>query len=55
MWATAGNVIDRVDLKTSARSTIAMPKGVWAGSIAADPASGTIWVGNSGHAPPPPR
>ena len=55
MWATAGNVIDRVDLKTSARSTIAMPKGVWAGSIAADPASGAIWVGNSGHAPPPPR
>lgn len=53
MWATAGNVVDRVDLKTSARSTIAMPKGVWAGSIAADPASGAIWVGNSGSAPPP--
>jgi class 3 adenylate cyclase len=52
MWATAGNVIDRVDLKTSARSTIAMPKGVWAGSIAADPASGAIWVGNSGRPPP---
>jgi hypothetical protein len=40
MWATAGNVVDRVDLETSALSTIAMPKGVWAGSIAADPASG---------------
>ena len=52
MWATAGNVVDRVDLKTNVGSTIAMPKGVWAGSIAADPSSGTIWVGNSGSAPP---
>jgi hypothetical protein len=55
MWATAGDVVDRVDLKTSKRSTIAMPNGVWAGSIAADPASGAIWVGNSGSAPPPPH
>jgi class 3 adenylate cyclase/streptogramin lyase len=55
MWAAAGHIVDRVDLKTKARSTIAMPKGVWAGSIAADSASGTIWVGNSGKAPPPPR
>jgi hypothetical protein len=54
MWAAAGKVVDRVDLQTNARSTIAMPKGVWAGSIAADPASGTIWVGNSGSAPSPP-
>jgi len=52
LWATAGHVVDRVDLQTSARSTIPMPKGVWAGSIAADPASGAIWVGNSGRAPP---
>jgi streptogramin lyase len=53
MWAAAGRVVDRVDLKTNARSTIPMPKGVWAGSIAADPASGAIWVSNSGSAPPP--
>jgi hypothetical protein len=53
MWAAAGKVVDRVDLKTNARSTIAMPRGAWAGSIAADPASGTIWVANSGSAPPP--
>jgi streptogramin lyase len=55
MRAAAGKVVDRVDLKTKARSTIAMPKGAWAGSIAADPASGTIWAGNSGSAPPPPN
>jgi class 3 adenylate cyclase/streptogramin lyase len=51
MWAAAGTIVDRVDLATSKRSTIPMPKGVWAGSIAADPSSGTIWVGNSGSAP----
>jgi hypothetical protein len=52
MWAAAGDVVDRVDLRTNARSTLPMPKGVWAGSIAADPASGAIWIGNSGVAPP---
>jgi class 3 adenylate cyclase len=52
MWAAAGDIVDRVDLKTHLRSTIPMPKGVWAGGIAADPASGAIWVGNSGHVPP---
>lgn len=52
MWAAAGDIVDRVDLKTHVRSTIAMPKGVWAGGIASDPASGAIWVENSGSAPP---
>jgi class 3 adenylate cyclase len=52
LWVAAGHVVDRVKLESSARSTIPMPKGVWAGSIAADPASGAIWVGNSGSAPP---
>jgi class 3 adenylate cyclase/streptogramin lyase len=51
MWAAAGDIVDRVDLRTHERSTIAMPKGVWAGGIAADPASGAIWVENSGSAP----
>lgn len=51
MWAAAGDIVDRVDLTTHERSTIAMPKGVWAGGIAADPASGAIWVENSGSAP----
>ena len=51
MWAAAGDIVDRVELQTHARSTIAMPKGVWAGGIAADPASGAIWVENSGSAP----
>jgi hypothetical protein len=52
MWAAAGNVVDRVDLSTNKRSTIPMPKGVWAGSIAAELPSGGIWVGNSGKPPP---
>jgi class 3 adenylate cyclase/streptogramin lyase len=52
MWAAAGPVVDRVDLRTNERSTIEMPKGVWTGSIAADAASGTVWVGNSGSPPP---
>jgi class 3 adenylate cyclase/streptogramin lyase len=52
MWAAAGDIVDRVDLQSHVRSTIAMPKGVWAGAIAADPASGAIWVENSGSAPP---
>lgn len=52
MWAAAGYIVDRVNLRTHTRTTIAMPKGVWAGGIAADPASGSIWVENSGSAPP---
>ena len=52
MWVAAGDVVDRVDLKTSVATTIAMPNGVWAGSVAADLPSGAIWVGNSGKAPP---
>jgi class 3 adenylate cyclase/streptogramin lyase len=52
MWAAAGDIVDRVDLTTHVRSTIEMPKGVWAGSIASDPTSGAIWIGNSGSAPP---
>jgi streptogramin lyase len=52
IWAAAGRVVDRVDLRTRARSTISMPARVWAGSIAADSASGAIWIGNSVSAPP---
>jgi streptogramin lyase len=52
VWVAAGRVIDRLDLATRARSVIQMPRGVWAGSIAADPAGRSIWIGNSGSAPP---
>jgi len=51
VWAAAGRVVDRVDLLTRARTEIEMPAGVWAGSIAADPANHSLWVGNSGFAP----
>ena len=53
IWAAAGRVVDRLDLETRQPSTIDMPKGVWAGSITADPATDSIWVGNNGSAPPP--
>jgi len=52
VWAAAGHVVDRLDLGTHARTQIQMPAGVWAGSIAADPQSHSLWVGNSGEAPP---
>jgi streptogramin lyase len=51
VWAAAGRVVDRVDLDTKRRTTIPMPPGVWAGSIAVDPATHSIWVGNSFTAP----
>jgi class 3 adenylate cyclase/streptogramin lyase len=51
VWAAAGRVVDRLDLRTRARTEIEMPAGVWAGSIAADPDTHSLWVGNSGFAP----
>ena len=51
VWAAAGRVVDRVDLRTSARTEIRMPAGVWAGSIAADADTHSLWIGNSGFAP----
>jgi class 3 adenylate cyclase/streptogramin lyase len=54
VWAAAGHVVDRVDLRTRVRTEIQMPAGVWAGSIAADPDTHSLWVGNSGFAPPRP-
>jgi class 3 adenylate cyclase/streptogramin lyase len=52
VWAAAGRVVDRLDLRTQARTQIQMPAGVWAGSIAADPDTHSLWIGNSGFAPP---
>ena len=52
VWAAAGRVVDRLDLRTRTRTEIEMPAGVWAGSIAADPDTHSLWVGNSGFAPP---
>jgi class 3 adenylate cyclase len=51
MWVAAGRVVDRIDLSNRAKTDIAMPTHMWAGSIAADPESHSIWVGNSGRAP----
>jgi class 3 adenylate cyclase len=51
IWAASGGIVQRIDLETKERTTIAMPRGVWAGSIAADARSGAIWVGNSVERP----
>ena len=53
IWAAAGPVVDRVDLRTRRRTTLTMPQGVWAGSIAADTSTRSLWIGNSLTAPPP--
>ena len=47
VWAAAGRVVDRVDLQTNRRTTVALPAGVNATTIAADPATNSIWVGTS--------
>jgi hypothetical protein len=53
----AGNVVDRVSLIPFAPrvTTIPLPAGVWAMSIAADPASGAVWVTNNTYAKTKPQ
>jgi class 3 adenylate cyclase/sugar lactone lactonase YvrE len=47
IWVAAGDVIDRFSLTGGGRSTITLPKGTNATSIAVDPATGALWVANS--------
>jgi class 3 adenylate cyclase/streptogramin lyase len=51
IWVAAGKVVDRVSLSTGQRTTIAMPRGFSVGGIAADAATGAIWVDNSAKPP----
>ena len=51
LWVAAGRVVQRVDAVSGLRSTFKMPRGVWAGNIAVDDATGNVWVGNSVRAP----
>jgi hypothetical protein len=49
IWVSSPAEIRRIDLSTSrSRPPIEMPADVSAGSIAVDPATGTIWVANCG-------
>src|SRR4051812_33374397 len=48
-FVAAGPVVDRVDIANGRKTQVDMPKGVWAGGIAADPATHTIWVKNGGR------
>jgi class 3 adenylate cyclase len=51
IWVAAGSVVDRIKLKTHTRTSIQLPAGMNATGIAADPATGRLWVNNS--YPPP--
>jgi class 3 adenylate cyclase/streptogramin lyase len=48
IWVAAGADVYQVDLKTLRKRTIPIPDPAYAGSITADPGSGTIWVANCG-------
>jgi hypothetical protein len=53
IWVAAGTVVDRVGIFGDTYhviTTIPMPKGVWASSIAADPSTGIVWVTNNTYA-----
>jgi streptogramin lyase len=52
VWAAAGRSIQRVDLRTRRRTSVVMPRGIWASSIAADDGTHAIWVGNRVDPPP---
>jgi class 3 adenylate cyclase len=51
IWVAAGHVVDRIRLPGHARTSIPLPKGMNATGVAADPATGRLWVNNS--YPPP--
>jgi streptogramin lyase len=48
IWIAAGADVYQVDLNTLHKTTIPIPDPAYAGSITADPESGTIWVANCG-------
>ena len=51
LWVAAGTVVDRIRLRDHKRTSIQLPKGMNATGIAADAATGRLWVNNS--YPPP--
>lgn len=51
IWVAAGSVVDRIRLPGRTRTSIPLPPGMNATGIAADPATGRLWVDNS--YPPP--
>ena len=47
IWVAAGTFVDRIKLRGHERTSIPLPAGVHATGIAADPATGRLWVNNS--------
>jgi class 3 adenylate cyclase len=47
IWVAAGTVVDRIKLPSRTRTSIPLPNGMHATGIAADPATGRLWVNNS--------
>ena len=52
IWVAAGRFVDRIKLRGRERTSIPLPAGVHATGIAADPATGRLWV-NSSYLPQP--
>jgi class 3 adenylate cyclase len=55
VWIAAGQLVDRIDVETQQRTTIAMPRGMYASNVVADAATHAVWVGNGTPAAPPPE
>jgi class 3 adenylate cyclase/DNA-binding beta-propeller fold protein YncE len=51
IWVAAGTVVDRIRIRDHKRTSIPLPQGVNATGIAADKATGRLWVDNS-YLPP---
>jgi hypothetical protein len=51
IWVAAGTVVDRIKLPGRTRTSIQLPGGMNATGIAADPATGRLWINNSYRAP----
>jgi class 3 adenylate cyclase len=51
IWVAAGRVVEVLNPAYGQRRVIPMPKGFWAGSIAIDEGSRSVWVGNSVRRP----
>ena len=52
IWVAAGRFVDRIKLRGRERTSIPLPNGVHATGIAADPATGRLWVNSSYPAQP---
>jgi class 3 adenylate cyclase/streptogramin lyase len=53
LWVAEGRHVERFDLANNSRALIQMPRRFYAGGIAADPTTHSLWVSNSSYPRPP--